>query len=880
MVVGGGAAGTLVATRLLDESVRRQVAMRVIVVEPRPALGQGVAFSATDRRHVLNVPALRMTAYPEDGEHFLRWLARNDRDVGAADFVPRAWFGQYLGDVIAAAARRATLADLRVVRARAIGVERIGTRCRVLLDTGEALPPADGVVLALGHLGVETGWAPEALRESSRFIADPWTAGALDGVPDDADVMFVGSGLTMVDAAMQLDRPGRTLRVVSRNGLLPHRHQRELLPAMEAPQFSCDAPQLAELRRVMTAHIGKAQRRYGDWRPAIDSIRALTPKLWSGLDADDRADFVRTDARAWDSVRHRIPPDSADVVHEARLAGRLVLTPGEVVDAVDSDSGIVVELSDGSSVTVGAVINCTGPCDRPERSRDPFVRSLLEAGLVRSGSLGVGFDSRPDGRVVGVSDDDSLPLFTLAALRKGSLWESVAMPEIRVQAAELARCLVGEERTDAVRPTDQYGLPVSTNAEAADLWRQALDQIRRVQAGAPALIAAAVEVDPGFALGHAALALLARECEADVDAAASLAAALDAIRLRANTREISFVRMVEARLVEDAAAGDQQLLRHIKEHPIDCLAVSVALPTIAFSGVAQPLEDSWALVDALAPEYGDDWWFRSLIAFTRQEQDRFAEAADLAELALALEPAAGHAVHARAHVTYETGDHAAGLGWLDGWIAEHGGDTNHRAHFVWHAALHEIAMGDFDAALRRYHEELAPPRVTGARALVDSASLLWRLRMLGASVGCADVLPALAAVDECVFDRPATTFTALHAAIGLAGAGDLAALGRLEDYAASHPNRSFAVAVVPLCRGLAAVADDRPADAVGPLTALRTMGLRRFGGSAAQQEIVEETLLHAMVASGRRAEAATLLEERHARRGSPADKRRLDSLLG
>jgi tetratricopeptide (TPR) repeat protein len=647
---------------------------------------------------------------------------------------------------------------------------------------------------------------------------------------------------------------------------------------MEAPEFSSDAPRLAELRKVMTAHIGKAKRRYGDWRPAIDSIRALTPKLWSGLDDDDRAEFVRTDARAWDSMRHRIPPESADVVHEARLAGRLVHTSGEVVAASDSASGIVVELSDGSSLTVGAVINCTGPCDQPERSRDPFVRALLDGGFVRPGPLGVGFDSRPDGRVVGL-DGDALPVFTLAALRKGSLWESTAMPEIRAQAAELARCLVGETRHEPVRPTDQYGLPLSTNAEAADLWRQALDRIRRVQAGAPELISAAVEVDPAFALGHAALALLARECEADVDAAASLSAAIDSIRLRADAREISFVRMVEARLVEEPAAGDEQLLRHIKEHPIDCLAVSVALPTIAFSGVAQPLEDSWALVDALAPEYGDDWWFRSLVAFTRQEQDRFTEAEDLADRALELDPAAGHAVHARAHVTYETGDHVAGLAWLDSWIAEHGGDTNHRAHFVWHAALHEIAMGDFDAALRRYHEQLAPPRVTGARALVDSASLLWRLRMLGVPISCADVLPALAAVEECVFDRPATTFTALHAAIGLAGAGDLGALGRLEAYAAGHPNRSFAVAVVPLCRGLAAVADDRPADAVGPLSALRTMGLRRFGGSAAQQEVVEETLLHAMVASGRRAEAASLLGERHERRGSPADKRRLESLL-
>jgi hypothetical protein len=187
-------------------------------------------------------------------------------------------------------------------------------------------------------------------------------------------------------------------------------------------------------------------------------------------------------------------------------------------------------------------------------------------------------------------------------------------------------------------------------------------------------------------------------------------------------------------------------------------------------------------------------------------------------------------------------------------------------------------MDDVDAALRRYHSQLAPPFVTGARALVDSVSLLWRLRMLGVPVGVDDVRPALAAVDRCVFDRPATLFTALHAAIGLAAVGDLGALGRLESFAADHENRSFAIAVVPLCRGLSAVADGRPADAVGPLAALRVMGLRRFGGSAPQQEVVEETLLHALVASGRQPEAAALIGERHARRGSPLDASRLVAL--
>lgn len=880
MVVGGGAAGTLVATRLLDESARRQIPIRVTVVEPRSALGRGVAYSATDRRHVLNVPAAKMSAYPEDAEHFLRWLHRSGRETAPEEFVPRCWYGRYLEHMLDAAARRAPFAELRVVRDRVTGIEPVGIRCRLTLASGEQLAPADGVVLALGHLGVDVSWAPPGLVESGRFVADPWAPGAFDAVGGDADVLLVGSGLTMVDAAICLERPGRRLHVVSRHGQLPRRHVPDLLPLMEAPEFSSPAPGLAELRAVMAGHIGKAMRRYGDWRPAIDSIRAITPRLWAGLGIEDRHEFLERDARVWDALRHRIPPDSAQAVAAMREGDRLVTYTGEVAGVAESANGLLVRLSDGTTVEVGAVVNCTGPCDRPGRSQDAFVRSLLDSGLACPGPLGIGFDTLPDGRVLSADAHAALPIFTLAALRRGSLWESTAMPEIRAQAADLARTLLGESAQTPVWPTDQYGLAVSTTPEAADLWRQGLDKIRKVQAGAPELIAAAVDRDPAFAVGHAALALLARECEADVDAERALAAALDAVRLRADARERSFVRMVEARLTSEPADGDRELLRHVKEHPTDCLAVSVALPTIAFSGVAQPLEDSWTLVESLAPAYGDDWWFASLAAFTRQEQERWAEADALVDRALSCEPAAGHAVHARAHVTYETGDHAAGLAWLDAWIAEHGQDTNHRAHYSWHAALHEIAMDDLDAALRRYREQLAPPVVTGARALVDSVSLLWRLRMLGVRVGADDVRLALAAVDDCVFDRPATAFTALHAAIGLAAAGDLDALGTLEEFAANHPSRSFAVGVVPLCRGLSAVADHRPEDAIGPLAALRVMGLRRFGGSAAQQEVVEETLLHALVSAGRRSEAAVLVEERAARRGSPLDRRRLDSLRG
>ena len=100
------------------------------------------------------------------------------------------------------------------------------------------------------------------------------------------------------------------------------------------------------------------------------------------------------------------------------------------------------------------------------------------------------------------------------------------------------------------------------------------------------------------------------------------------------------------------------------------LAVSAAVPTIAFSGVTDVQQEAWDLVEGLAPAYGDHWWYISLLAFTRQDQGRFEEAGWLAESALTCEPSSGHAVHAQTHVNYETGQHESGRAWLDHWVAE------------------------------------------------------------------------------------------------------------------------------------------------------------------------------------------------------------------
>lgn len=286
--------------------------------------------------------------------------------------------------------------------------------------------------------------------------------------------------------------------------------------------------------------------------------------------------------------------------------------------------------------------------------------------------------------------------------------------------------------------------------------------------------------------------------------------------------------------------------------------------------------EAWALVEGLAPAYGDDWWYVSMLAFVRQEQERWSEAERLSEWALSREPGSGHAVHARTHVLYETGDHEAGLDFLDGWIAGCGRSSSHRAHFSWPAALHELALGDDEAVRRRYREQLAPDQVQGVRALVDSASILWRCALTRRWDGAVPVADVLAVIDNDLLDRPTTPFTAMHAAVAVAAAGDEHRLRRLSAYAQTADHPVLSATIAPLADSLALLVSGRSDAATEALIALA--GVERIGGSAAQREVVEDTILAASLAAGRTDITRAILDRRLDRRPSPADRALLRAL--
>jgi len=899
VIVGAGASGTLAAIHLVRAAGRRTVGLEITVVDPSDRWGRGTAFGTVDDQHLLNVPAAGMSALPEEPSHFVQW-----RGGEAYEFAPRRAYGRYLDELLATTLATSLMSTtVRHRRARAIGVGRSPRGVVVTLDGGEQVP-ADAVVLGCGLPAAGSSWAPQSLEDSAFFVPDPWAPGALDVVrrarSGPADVLVVGTGLTMVDVVLSLadsaHATDRVVHAVSRSGRLPEVHAPELRPAV-IPDISSWGSTLPELRRAVRDHLLTVARTTGDWRPGLDGIRFQVASLWSRLDEADRLTFLQQDAGRWNLLRHRMPLSSASRIDELRRERRLAVRPAEILGAEPlSFGGLRVTLSDGSALDVGWVVNCTGPRTDVRLLGDPLIDDLLRprAGSAvatpATGGMGVRTDN---GRLVDSDGSSQAPVWALGALRRGELWESTAVPEIRTQALAVATAvldavapaprrladgrLVGGHHPIA-RPRDLFGLPLSTTAESATLYNAGLERVMRLQDGGEDLVREATELDPDFAVAHAALALLGHEAGATTDVRASLVAARKALRRRADDRERSFVEVVGARVKDARRAGARALMAHIAEHPRDALAVSAAVPTIAFSGVTDVQQEAWDLVEGLAPAYGDHWWYISLLAFTRQDQSRFEEAGLLAESALSCEPSSGHAVHALTHVLYETGQHEVGRTWLDHWVSSTGRSASHRAHFSWHAALHELALGDLEAVRCRYYSQLAPPGVSGVRALVDSASLIWRWRMTltGLEPGEAPpVSPVLEHVGPALLAEPTTPFIALHAAVAHAANGDRGALADLARHCRDSREPAMRATAAAVCDALGAVLEEDYAGAAALLQDVAPR-LATLGGSAAQREVLEETLVLCLVRDGQAERARTLLDGRLDRRPSPLDDRRRD----
>ena len=277
----------------------------------------------------------------------------------------------------------------------------------------------------------------------------------------------------------------------------------------------------------------------------------------------------------------------------------------------------------------------------------------------------------------------------------------------------------------------------------------------------------------------------------------------------------------------------------------------------------------------------DDWWFLNYRGWSHVENGAVTLGRDLTQRAHELRRENANALHALSHAMFEGGAGEEAGELIAGWLPGYDRSGPLHGHIAWHAALVALERGDAGRALEIYARYVQPSASLGMpiNVVTDSASLLWRVHAYGHAVpeGLWEDAYAYAVPH---FAKAGLAFVDVHMALLAAATGDKAAveqrIAALTDLLEAGSLAAGPVAPA-ICRAALAFAEEDYAACVRILEPVAAEVVR-IGGSGAQREVVEDTLLQALMRSGQSAKAGALLDHRLHRRPSPRDARWRDLL--
>jgi hypothetical protein len=308
-----------------------------------------------------------------------------------------------------------------------------------------------------------------------------------------------------------------------------------------------------------------------------------------------------------------------------------------------------------------------------------------------------------------------------------------------------------------------------------------------------------------------------------------------------------------------------------------------AFGLFAFSGMEDHDQARVDLCERHAPHFdADDWWFLTYRGWAHGENGNVGLGRMLTQRALELRRHNVNAAHAVAHVLYESGANDEAGQVIAGWLPDYPKSGMLHGHMAWHGTLIALERGDTGRALALYREHVAPSVSQGMpiNIVSDTTSFLWRMHAYGHAIP-AGMWEDAASYASGHFREAGLPFMDVHMALVAAATGDRNAVEQRVNALDTlvEEGRLPAGPVVPaICRAALAFADEQFALVVRILEPV-ARDVVRIGGSGAQREVVEDTLLVALMRSGEVAKAHALLDRRLHRRPSLRDSRWRNQLL-
>jgi len=449
VILGGGYSGTLTAVNLARLAARPP---RITIINAHRPEGRGVAYGTRRMEHLLNVAARNMSAFPDLPDHFVNWLrTRCDYDLVPEHelrerFIPRMIYGDYLK-----ALAHHYLREIEHIKGQAIDVCEDGS---VLLADGGKVK-ADRIVLATGNEVPGDLPGSESLVSHPAWAANPWLPWHEKLPPDTGIIVLLGTGLTTVDSVITLRALGWLGRIhaVSRHGWLPNAHFRGIdYPDFPPPDVDLAELGLKKLHVLMEEHCGRLREMGANPAIIVDKMRPHTQRVWQRFTLEEKKTFARRHAARWNILRHRIAPEIHAQITSAQLTGQLQVHAACIEQVEAAGDRVRVSLSGNQSLEGDLVLNATGPQTRLVDTKSILLQNLLRRGLIAPDEMEMGIRIQPDHTVIDSEDRPSPRLMALGPLLRGTYWETIAVPELRVQARRVAETILQLVASSTPRP--------------------------------------------------------------------------------------------------------------------------------------------------------------------------------------------------------------------------------------------------------------------------------------------------------------------------------------------------------------------------------------------------------------------------------------------
>lgn len=453
VIIGAGLSGMVSAFYLLKKGIKKD--QRIILIEKNPLqIGTGIAYKAEFNQQPLNVRANKMSLYWNQPDHFTKWLNTKAEiyqgiwnDFSSHAFVPRSFYGEYMKEEFSK--WKTQFPDqLKIIMEEVENILPHSNGYQLELSNHKKLD-AENIILALGNFPPpDLEILSDKVKSSVHYHSYPWKAGITHSIEENETVAFIGMGLTTIDHLITLYHQGHKGKIItiSRNGFLPLQHHDPIAFQLEEADVleNCKTP-LAFLSFLKQKVKINPQLH---WSAVIDAFRPFTNKVWNNWSTEEKKYFLQKIRPFWEIHRHRIPAYSANIISSLKKEGRLFNYAGKIKSVeVNTDEKLFISLIEKFTneeivFSVDVLINCTGPDSNFKKFNSPLIKNLLEKKIVCTEPLGMGTLTSESGEVVNKDGQVQKNIWTIGPLRKGQLWESVALNEIRIQAQTITDAIL------------------------------------------------------------------------------------------------------------------------------------------------------------------------------------------------------------------------------------------------------------------------------------------------------------------------------------------------------------------------------------------------------------------------------------------------------